>query len=109
MLITVQDKTWLVNTNELGGILKNMHEDGYKSIDLSNIKNIDINEYLMEVLLDININLESLNTHDIVRCYKIAYFLNIEQHMNRFAKDIARRLKISTSNGMKQILSYFDK
>ena len=106
MKIIVNSKSWDVDAVKLGGIIKNMHDDGYDQLNLSNINRL----YITEDIFDAFIHLDKthiLSTKDLVHCFKIAHYLNAEINMINLGKEIANRLKISTKNGVKEILSYF--
>ena len=107
MIVNIQSKSWQINPEDFGGILQNAHDDGFFQINLSNLNlNIPINEDIFQLFFKQNIADES--SHAIVAAYQLSHFLNSETFMLKFGKEVARRLKICTKNGIKQILSYFD-
>lgn len=102
MKVVVHGKSWDIDPNEKGGILKEMSAE-FHEINLTQWVNKDFFEAYM--------NAESwlhLPSNELVGVYNIAHYLNAEKDMKIIGMEIAKRLSESTYDGIKQILEYFD-
>ncbi len=101
MKVEIKDNVFELNAKQLGGVLLTLEEEKFTKVNMS---------YLDSHLFNIFVNatdLVNIPTKDIVAAFKIADYLNAEPKMKLFGKEIARRIQISTYNGIKQIYSYF--
>jgi hypothetical protein len=104
MEIQVEETKYYVNPDHVGGILIEMFEESLCQVKLpSQVKK----EYFDIFIQSNHDHIDLICTKDIVEVYKIAHYLNSEQKMKIFGKEIARRLQLSTYNGIKEILGYF--
>jgi hypothetical protein len=73
---------------------------------------IDLSEYVESDDFILFINTEGIMdypTCNLIKAFKVAFYLNAPDHMKLFGKAIADRLKISSNNGIKEIIRYFNK
>lgn len=87
MLITIEDQKWDINITS--GILKDMQDDGYNEVTLK-----DINPYDFQLFYETE-DATLLSIEDNIRGFKIAHYLNIEDKMILFGKEVAKHIKKS--------------
>ena len=108
MEIHYENQKWIINANEYGGVLKNMYDDGYEKVNLTDIKiNITFNPKLLDVLFS-HKSYDELQNADLVNCFKLAYFLNIETYMTCLGKAIADRMKCLNKKDVLEMIASFD-
>jgi hypothetical protein len=101
MIIEINHTIFEINTKEFGGILFNMEEEKYTKVNMSHLDSDLFNIFANAT------DLVDIPTKDIVSAFKLADYLNAEPKMIVFGKEIARRIQLSTYNGIKHIYNYF--
>jgi hypothetical protein len=101
MIAIIQNERIYVDANKLGGILKDMYHDGYNELKL------DLNLAEFRLFLIIN-NIDKLSIENLLKVYKIAHYLNAEERMKLFGKEISQRIQKSTYDEIKKIIDMYD-
>lgn len=102
MDIKIQNKIFKINPDDFGGILKDMFEENYKTVDLSHL-----NSRHFDLMLTLT-STEFIDIKDLVAIFKIAFYLNIESKMKLFGKEIANKISNGNIKYIKEIVGYFD-
>ena len=87
MLITIEDQKWDINIES--GILKDMQDDGYDEVTLK-----DINPSDFQLFYETE-DASLLSIEDNIRGFKIAHYLNVEDKMVIFGREVAKHIKKS--------------
>lgn len=101
MKVDINGNIFELNAQHLGGVLLSLEEEKFTKVNMSYL-----DSYLFNIFANAT-DLVDIPTKEIVAVFKIADYLNAEPKMKIFGKEIARRIQISTYNGIKQIYSYF--
>jgi len=101
MIVINKNERIYVDTNKIGGILKDMYNDGYNEVNLD----INLDDFKLFLIID---NISNLSIQNLLKVYKIAHYLNTEERMKLFGEEISQRIKKSTYDEIKIIIDMYD-
>ena len=104
MRVKVEDTTFDLDASAVGGVLRDMSEEGYETIDFDRKFSSKDFEMFLKCTDVSNLDLASL-----ANAYKIAHFLQAEARIAFFARELSSRIKSCDRSELNEILSCFDK
>jgi len=99
MNVTIGKDTYYLEKCE--GVFAFLKEEGFDKVNMSHLDT----EIFKLVLKD---NLVDIPTFKLIDAFKMVYYLNMDTKLKLYGKEIARRLKLCTYNGIRQVLFYFE-
>lgn len=102
MEATINSKKYFLDECEMGAILKELYDEGYFNINLTNF--IDVEHFELYLLKDTVL----LSLEQIIDAFKIAHYLNSKKKMQLFGTEIASRIKCASYKDINQIINYLE-